>query len=57
MSKQSKQMKTSDQDLVPESSSYLDERKNIPEEIFDIAKLIARVAVDEYFNEIKNRSN
>lgn len=50
-------MKTIDQDLVPESSSYLDERKEIPEEIFDIAKLLARIAVDEYLNEVKKRSN
>jgi len=57
MSKQNKQMKTIDQDLVPESSSYLDERKEIPEEIFDIAKLLARIAVDEYLNEVKKRSN
>ena len=48
MSKQNKQMKTIDQDLVPESSSYLDESKKIPEEIFDIAKLLAHISVDEY---------
>jgi len=56
MNKQSEQMKTLDQDLVPESSSYLDERKEVPEEIFDIARLLARVAVDNYFSEIKKRT-
>lgn len=51
MSRDNNHLKQKDGDIYSHASSCLENSDNnqIPNEIFDIAKLLARIAVDEYF--------
>ena len=59
MSKDNNNLKQAQEEICSAASTCLEKNgfNEIPSEIFEITRLIARIAVDEYFNEVKKGYN